>query len=373
MWSLTVAFNLMWHWFQIGKIHYWFRWKTVAPYVWLILSGKCSVWWRETVFWQWIYPHINAVAWRCCRWSAEWKCNEKRQQPVLQMAAGMEGTCIRVLFQLMVVLVVSWFWSDGWCNLNITVGRRSDEVDEYRHVDITEQKVSKWFNRKWPNFWKRRHTSRCDLAGADMNKNGVQRVRHVYGNRISWLWTMCVDYRQVEQIGKNVGDDLAEGKPTLPLIYLMQQVLLAQRHPHSFAKCRPCLFPTKSINTLPELTLRLNIAWRRLKKRWAKPFIAWNVCQITKLPKPCGKMAELSGGAGRIMANINYVAVFLITLTAVGCVKQQQHADHFRCFIIALIQQISVAYLPFIEKNGGVGIIVLTIGDARSGKIELTQ
>ena len=26
-----------------------------------------------------------------------------------------------------------------------------------------------------------------------------------------------------EQIGKNVGDDLAEGKPTLPLIYLMQQ------------------------------------------------------------------------------------------------------------------------------------------------------
>ena len=26
-----------------------------------------------------------------------------------------------------------------------------------------------------------------------------------------------------EQIGKNVGDDLAEGKPTLPLIYLMNQ------------------------------------------------------------------------------------------------------------------------------------------------------
>ena len=26
-----------------------------------------------------------------------------------------------------------------------------------------------------------------------------------------------------EQMGKNVGDDLAEGKPTLPLIYAMQQ------------------------------------------------------------------------------------------------------------------------------------------------------
>lgn len=33
-----------------------------------------------------------------------------------------------------------------------------------------------------------------------------------------------LDYSgSTEQIGKNVGDDLAEGKPTLPLIYLMQQ------------------------------------------------------------------------------------------------------------------------------------------------------
>lgn len=33
-----------------------------------------------------------------------------------------------------------------------------------------------------------------------------------------------LDYSgNAEQIGKNVGDDLAEGKPTLPLIYLMQQ------------------------------------------------------------------------------------------------------------------------------------------------------
>ena len=39
-----------------------------------------------------------------------------------------------------------------------------------------------------------------------------------------------LDYSgSVEQIGKNVGDDLAEGKPTLPLIYLMQQGSQAAR------------------------------------------------------------------------------------------------------------------------------------------------
>lgn len=32
-----------------------------------------------------------------------------------------------------------------------------------------------------------------------------------------------LDYSgETEEIGKNVGDDLAEGKPTLPLIYLMR-------------------------------------------------------------------------------------------------------------------------------------------------------
>lgn len=35
---------------------------------------------------------------------------------------------------------------------------------------------------------------------------------------------MCWIIRgETEETGKNVGDDLAEGKPTLPLIYLMRQ------------------------------------------------------------------------------------------------------------------------------------------------------
>ena len=35
---------------------------------------------------------------------------------------------------------------------------------------------------------------------------------------------MCWDYEgESDTLGKNVGDDLAEGKPTLPLIYAMQK------------------------------------------------------------------------------------------------------------------------------------------------------
>ena len=47
-----------------------------------------------------------------------------------------------------------------------------------------------------------------------------------YGRHIGTAFQIIddvLDYSgNIEEIGKNVGDDLAEGKPTLPLIYLMQ-------------------------------------------------------------------------------------------------------------------------------------------------------
>ena len=40
-----------------------------------------------------------------------------------------------------------------------------------------------------------------------------------------------LDYEATtEELGKNIGDDLAEGKPTLPLIYAMDQGSAAERH-----------------------------------------------------------------------------------------------------------------------------------------------
>ena len=41
----------------------------------------------------------------------------------------------------------------------------------------------------------------------------------------------ALDYEaSPEELGKNIGDDLAEGKPTLPLIYAMDQGTAAERH-----------------------------------------------------------------------------------------------------------------------------------------------
>ena len=40
----------------------------------------------------------------------------------------------------------------------------------------------------------------------------------------------ALDYNaSAEELGKNIGDDLAEGKPTLPLIYAMQESSAADR------------------------------------------------------------------------------------------------------------------------------------------------
>src|SRR5690606_35360514 len=41
----------------------------------------------------------------------------------------------------------------------------------------------------------------------------------------------ALDYdAKPEELGKNIGDDLAEGKPTLPLIYAMDHGSAAERH-----------------------------------------------------------------------------------------------------------------------------------------------
>lgn len=62
------------------------------------------------------------------------------------------------------------------------------------------------------------------LAGATAEQ---EQALKDYGMHIGTAFQIIddvLDYSgSVEQIGKNVGDDLAEGKPTLPLIYLMRQ------------------------------------------------------------------------------------------------------------------------------------------------------
>src|SRR3954469_12759521 len=55
-----------------------------------------------------------------------------------------------------------------------------------------------------------------------------------YGRHLGQAFQLvddALDYdAQVEEFGKNIGDDLAEGKPTLPLIYAMANGSAAERH-----------------------------------------------------------------------------------------------------------------------------------------------
>ena len=60
-----------------------------------------------------------------------------------------------------------------------------------------------------------------------------QQALRDYGKHLGIAFQLvddALDYSaESEQLGKNVGDDLAEGKPTLPLIYAMEKGSAAQR------------------------------------------------------------------------------------------------------------------------------------------------
>ncbi|GAA5446032.1 octaprenyl diphosphate synthase [Microbulbifer sp. NBRC 101763] len=66
----------------------------------------------------------------------------------------------------------------------------------------------------------------CETAAVMANcTNGEQTALKLYGRHLGLAFQLvddALDYRgNPEELGKNVGDDLAEGKPTLPLIYTM--------------------------------------------------------------------------------------------------------------------------------------------------------
>jgi octaprenyl-diphosphate synthase len=69
------------------------------------------------------------------------------------------------------------------------------------------------------------------LAGADEH---IEQALINYGRHLGQAFQLvddALDYdATTEELGKNIGDDLAEGKPTLPLIYALQHGSAAERH-----------------------------------------------------------------------------------------------------------------------------------------------
>ena len=86
------------------------------------------------------------------------------------------------------------------------------EVDQQRYMQVIENKTAKLFE------------AACRLAaiiGAQPPE--IEEALAIYGNRLGSAFQIAddvLDYTgEAETMGKNAGDDLAEGKPTLPLIF----------------------------------------------------------------------------------------------------------------------------------------------------------
>jgi octaprenyl-diphosphate synthase len=96
------------------------------------------------------------------------------------------------------------------------------DVTEARYMQVIESKTAKLFEAA--------AELGALIAGADESDI---RLAAEYGRNLGTAFQLVddvLDYSgNASEIGKNVGDDLREGKPTLPLIYLIQHGTDAQR------------------------------------------------------------------------------------------------------------------------------------------------
>jgi octaprenyl-diphosphate synthase len=96
--------------------------------------------------------------------------------------------------------------------------------------DVTEERYLQVIRSKTAKLFEAAAQLGALIAGAP--ENGVEAAAE-YGRSLGTAFQLIddvLDYSgNADDIGKNVGDDLREGKPTLPLIYLMQNGTPQQR------------------------------------------------------------------------------------------------------------------------------------------------
>ncbi|MBK9606731.1 MAG: polyprenyl synthetase family protein [Betaproteobacteria bacterium] len=99
---------------------------------------------------------------------------------------------------------------------------RNPDVDEARYLDVVRRKTAKLFEAAM--------RLGAILAGAD---RALEEALGSYGTHLGTAFQLIddvLDYSgDASVIGKNLGDDLAEGKATLPLIHAMTRGTPAQR------------------------------------------------------------------------------------------------------------------------------------------------
>jgi octaprenyl-diphosphate synthase len=96
------------------------------------------------------------------------------------------------------------------------------EVTEEAYLDVIHCKTAKLFEA----------ASRIGAVLAGQSE-AVEMAMAAYGRQLGAAYQLVddvLDYSSSsEELGKNIGDDLAEGKPTLPLIYVLQHGSAAQK------------------------------------------------------------------------------------------------------------------------------------------------
>ncbi|WP_373740733.1 polyprenyl synthetase family protein [Neisseria sp.] len=91
------------------------------------------------------------------------------------------------------------------------------------NTDITEAEYVQVIQYKTAKLFEAAAQVGAILAGADAGQEQALKDYGMYVGTAFQIIDDVLDYSgDTEETGKNVGDDLAEGKPTLPLIYLMQ-------------------------------------------------------------------------------------------------------------------------------------------------------
>ncbi|MBN1239089.1 MAG: octaprenyl diphosphate synthase [Gammaproteobacteria bacterium] len=97
--------------------------------------------------------------------------------------------------------------------------------------DITESDYMEVIYRKTAKLFEAGTRIGAILAGQEER---IEQALVAFGRHLGLAFQLvddALDYdAKPEELGKNIGDDLAEGKPTLPLIYAMDHGSAAERH-----------------------------------------------------------------------------------------------------------------------------------------------
>jgi octaprenyl-diphosphate synthase len=102
------------------------------------------------------------------------------------------------------------------------INQRNADTSEATYYQVIEYKTAQMFQA----------AAVCGAQLVDASATQIEQVSH-YARHLGCAFQIIddlLDYQgDVTEMGKNIGNDLAEGKPTLPLIYALQTTTAAQR------------------------------------------------------------------------------------------------------------------------------------------------